>query len=117
MTLIFLSIGLFAGVLSGLIGIGGGIVIVPALLFFAKFEPQRATGTSLGALLLPVGALGAWSYYKANQLDMRASLLIALGLFIGAFFGAQLGQHLDGAVIKKVFAAFLLVVAVKLWTS
>src|SRR5687767_8857463 len=77
----FLLIGLGAGVLSGLFGIGGGIVIVPALLFFAKYQPQMATGTSLGALLLPVGALGAWQYWKAGNLEWRASLLIAIGLF------------------------------------
>lgn len=111
----FLLIGLAAGVLSGLFGIGGGIVIVPALLFFAKFQPQMATGTSLGALLLPVGALGAWQYWKAGNLDFRASLLIAAGLFFGAFFGARIAQALPAPVLKKSFAIFLVLVAIQLW--
>jgi uncharacterized protein len=111
----FLIIGLGAGVLSGLFGIGGGIVIVPALLFFAKFQPQTATGTSLGALLLPVGALGAWQYWKAGNLEWRASLLIAVGLFFGAFVGARVAQGLPAPVLKKVFAVFLVLVAIQMW--
>ena len=111
----FLLIGLGAGVLSGLFGIGGGIVIVPALLFFAKMHPATATGTSLGALLLPVGALGAWQYWKAGNLEWKASLLLAAGLFFGAFFGARVAQHLPAAVLKKSFAIFLVLVAIQLW--
>ena len=115
MLLTFLVIGLGAGVLSGLFGIGGGIVIVPALLFFAKFQPQTATGTSLGALLLPVGALGAWQYWKAGNLEWRASLLIAVGLFFGAFVGARVAQQLPAPVLKKTFAVFLVLVAIQMW--
>ena len=113
--LLFLVIGLGAGVLSGLFGIGGGIVIVPALLWFAKFQPQTATGTSLGALLLPVGALGAWQSWKSGSLEPRASLLIAAGLFVGAFFGARVALALPAPTLRKVFAAFLVLVAVQLW--
>lgn len=116
-TLIFLAIGLGAGVLSGLFGIGGGIVIVPALLYFAKFQPSMATGTSLGALLLPVGALGAWEYYKHGNVDIRASLMVAAGLAVGAFFGARLNQTLSPVQAKKAFAVFLLVVAVRMWLT
>lgn len=117
MTLLFLAIGLGAGVLSGIFGIGGGIVIVPALLYLAKMTPQQASGTSLGALLLPVGALGAWNYYKAGQVDWKASLLLALGLFIGAYFGFLLAQHIEAAALKKGFAVLLLFMAVKLWVG
>ena len=113
--LTFLLVGLGAGVLSGLFGIGGGIVIVPALLYFAKYQPQMATGTSLGALLLPVGALGAWQYWKAGNLEWKASLLLAVGLFFGAFFGARIAQHLSAPVLKKSFAIFLVLVAIQLW--
>ncbi len=117
MLLIFLAIGLGAGVLSGLFGIGGGIVIVPALLYFAKMAPSTATGTSLGALLLPVGALGAWEYYRNGHVEVRASLLLALGLFVGAFFGAKLNQMLSPVAAKRAFALFLMVVAVRLWIT
>jgi hypothetical protein len=115
MLLLFVAIGFGAGVLSGLFGIGGGIVIVPALLYFAKMQPSTATGTSLAALLLPVGALGAWAYYKQGHLDLRAALLISLGLFFGAYFGAKLNQSLSPAQATRAFAVFLAIVAVRMW--
>ena len=117
MALVFLAIGLGAGVLSGLFGIGGGIVIVPALLYFAGMQPAQATGTSLGALLLPVGALGAWEYYRNGNVDVRASLLLAAGLFVGAYGGARLNQLLSPVQAKRAFAVFLVVVAVRLWVT
>lgn len=117
MLLVFLAIGLAAGVLSGLFGIGGGIVIVPALLYVARMQPATATGTSLGALLLPVGALGAWEYYRHGHVDVRASLLLAVGLTGGAYFGARLNQLLSPVQAKRAFAVFLLAVAVRLWVT
>ena len=115
--LLFVVIGLGAGVLSGLFGIGGGVVIVPALMLVAKMKPVVATGTSLGALLLPVGALGAWEYYRRGNLDVRASLLVALGLFGGAWFGARLAQQLSSSTLQRMFAVFLAIMAVRLWTK
>ena len=115
MALLFLAIGLGAGLLSGLFGIGGGIIIVPALMMAGRMQPSTATGTSLGALLLPVGALGAWQYYKNGHLDVRASLLIALGIFIGAYVGAIAMQQLNPMMAKRVFAVFLLAVAARIW--
>jgi uncharacterized membrane protein YfcA len=115
MPLLFLAIGLAGGLLSGLFGLGGGILIVPGLLIFAKMPPATATGTSLGALLLPVGALGAWQYYKNGHVNVSASLLIALGLFVGAYFGARFGQSLDPTTAKKTFAVFLIVVSARIW--
>ena len=115
MNWIFLAIGLTAGLLSGLFGLGGGIVIVPALLFFAKMEPATATGTSLGALLLPVGALGAWQYYKNGHVNITASLLVALGVFLGVYFGARVGLSLNPTTAKKSFAVFLLLVSARIW--
>ena len=117
MTATFLIIGLAAGVLSGLFGIGGGIVIVPALLFFANMQPSSATGTSLGALLLPVGALGAYAFYREGNVDVRAALFIALGLFFGAYVGALLNQTLSPVTLKRAFALFLVCVAARLWVT
>ncbi len=115
MPILYVLIGIGAGILSGLFGIGGGIVIVPALMYFAKLAPQSATGTSLGALILPVGILGAWTYWKAGHIDLRASLLIAFGLFIGAYFGARIAQSVSPVTLRKMFAAFLVLVAIQLW--
>jgi uncharacterized membrane protein YfcA len=112
---LFLAIGLVAGVLSGLFGIGGGILIIPSLIFFAKFSTKLALGTSLGALLLPVGLLGAYTYYKAGNLDIRASLLIALGLFFGVWAGARLAHVLPAATLQRMFAVFIVIMAVRLW--
>jgi uncharacterized protein len=117
MALLFLAIGLAAGLLSGLFGIGGGIIIVPALLLVGRMQPSTATGTSLGALLLPVGALGAWQYYKNGHLDIRAALLIALGIFIGAYLGALATQGLNPMVAKRAFAVFLVIVSIRIWAT
>jgi uncharacterized membrane protein YfcA len=117
MPILYLAIGLAAGLLSGLFGIGGGIIIVPALLLIGKMPASTATGTSLGALLLPVGALGAWQYYKNGHLDVRASLLIALGIFLGAYLGAIATQGLNPMLAKRAFAVFLVLVSVRIWMT
>jgi len=114
---VFIAIGFGAGILSGLFGIGGGVVIVPALILLARFVPVVATGTSLAALLLPVGALGAWEYYKKGHLNLPASLLIALGIFFGAWIGARLAQQLSPVQLKRAFAVFLVLVAGRMWFS
>lgn len=115
LSLLFLIVGLLAGVLSGVFGIGGGVVIVPALIFIGGFVPIAATGTSLGALLLPVGALGAYEYYKKGNLNIAASLWIALGLFLGAWLGARLAQHLSPVQLRRAFAVFLVLIAGRMW--
>ncbi len=115
MTLILLAIGLGAGVLSGLFGIGGGIVIVPALIFFARMPLKVATGTSLGALLLPVGALGLYTYWRAGHLDLKAALWVAVGMVVGVLLGAMAAQSLTDNLLKKGFAVLLVGVAVRLW--
>ena len=117
MVFVFIAIGFGAGILSGLFGIGGGVVIVPALVLLARFVPVVATGTSLAALLLPVGALGAWEYYKKGHLNLPASLLIALGIFFGAWIGARLAQQLSPVQLKRAFAVFLVLVAGRMWFS
>lgn len=113
----FVLIGLGAGVLSGLFGIGGGVVIVPALVFLAQMAQKTATGTSLAALLLPVSALGAWEYYKTGSLDVRAALLIAPGLAIGAFLGAKIALQLPSRELQRAFALFLVAVAGRMWVA
>jgi uncharacterized membrane protein YfcA len=111
----FLAIGVAAGLLSGLFGIGGGVVIVPALLLVSQMSPERAIGTSLAALLLPVGALGAWHYYVHDFVDVWAAFAIAVGLFVGAWLGAHLALKLSAQDLQRTFAVFLVFVAAHLW--
>lgn len=115
--LVLVVIGLAAGVLSGLFGVGGGIIIVPALLFFVGMNPQSAVGTSLGALLAPVGLLAALAYSRQGHLDATASTWIAAGLFFGAWGGAVIGQRLSAPTLQRGFALLLVVVAIRLWAS
>jgi uncharacterized membrane protein YfcA len=115
MGLIFLAIGLAAGVLSGLFGIGGGLLIVPTLVTLTNFSTKTALGTSLASLLLPVGLLGAYTYYQNGQVNVSASLLIALGLFLGAGVGARIAEVLPVITLQRLFAVFLVAMAVRLW--
>lgn len=117
MTLLFLAIGLGAGVLSGLFGVGGGLIIVPALAFLVGMPLIAATGTSLGALLLPVGVFGAIEYYRNGNLDIRAALIIATGMFAGVYLGALLAHSLSPIYLKRAFALFLVFVAARLWIT
>src|SRR5688500_1798963 len=115
-TVLLLLIGLGAGILSGIFGIGGGIVIVPALIFLVKMSPQQAAGTSLAALVLPLSAaVGAYTYYKAGHLELMPALYIALGMAVGAFIGAQVAAHVDGLILKRAFAVLMVVMAVRMW--
>ena len=113
----YVLFGAIAGILAGLFGIGGGIVIVPLLIVVAKFAPHRASGTSLAALLLPVGFLGVWKHYSYGNVDVKAGLLIGLGLFIGAYFGAELAVRLPARELQRLFSVFLGAIAVYLWIT
>ena len=105
-------LGLAAGVLSGMFGIGGGLVIVPALVIFFGFETKTAVGTSLFVILLPTGLLGVLEYWRNGELKIAAGLWIALGIFCGAYLGARLAGAVSAVTMKRVYAIFLLVVAV-----
>jgi len=113
--MIYLAIGLVAGVLSGLFGIGGGVVIVPGLILLARMKPQTAIGTSLAALLLPVGALGAWHYWRNGAVELRPALSVAVGVLLGAWVGARVGLDLPQRTLERAFAVFLVVLAAQLW--
>jgi uncharacterized membrane protein YfcA len=104
-------IGAAAGVFSGLFGIGGGIIIVPSLILLAGFPLVKATGTSLAAILLPVGILGVVAYYRAKVIDLRASAFIAAGLLTTVVVGAWLANTLPADIMQKLFALFCLYVS------
>jgi uncharacterized membrane protein YfcA len=109
-----LLIGLAAGVLSGMFGIGGGIIIVPALLWILKLKQFEALGTSLAALIPPVGLLGAIEYYQNGYINIKYAALIAFGLLVGAYFGARLTLGLSPDLVRRLYAIFLLAVAGRL---
>ena len=111
MIFIILGIGLFAGILSGLFGIGGGVVIVPLLIFLAGFSQIEANGASLAGLLLPVGLLAVITYHKKKLIDIKASALIALGLIIGSYFGSILAIDLPALILKRAYGIFLIYVS------
>lgn len=114
----FISIGVGAGILAGLFGVGGGMIIVPALIFLLGFSQISASGTSLVALLLPVGLGGVYAFYMAGKIDstnIKQGLLISVGMFIGSFIGAKIALGFPDQILKRAFAVFLVVVAVRLW--
>jgi len=117
--LLLIIIGLTAGILSGLVGVGGGIIIVPALVFFLGFTQQQAQGTSLGLLLLPVGILAVLNYYNKGQIDIRVVGIMAITFVIGGWFGSKWALTLPEKTVKRIFAVILFYSAVKMmgWDS
>ncbi|HEY7402751.1 MAG TPA: sulfite exporter TauE/SafE family protein [Candidatus Angelobacter sp.] len=114
MIFLYLLLGLLVGVLSGIVGIGGGILIVPALVYFFHMSQHKAQGTSLGALLAPIGALAFWEYYKAGNADVRAAILIGVGFLIGGYFGGLWAQRLPDVFLQRVFGTLLVIIGIKL---
>jgi uncharacterized protein len=108
-----LLVGFVAGIASGMFGIGGGLVIVPALVTFLHFDQHRAVGTSLAALLLPVALPAVISYYQAGKLDIGIAFLVALGLIGGAFAGAKIALSLPAGTVKRIYGLFLLIMALR----
>ncbi len=112
--IILIIIGVAAGILSGLVGVGGGLIIVPALVYFVAFSQKEAQGTSLGILLLPVGILAVMQYYQKGYVDIKVVLIVSAGFLIGGWLGSKLAVSLPVATIKKIFAIFMLLTALKM---
>lgn len=106
---ILILIGLGAGMSSGLFGIGGGVLIVPALVYFLDFPFHRAIGTSLAVLLPPIGAAAVYAYYRVGQIDWRAAVILAVTIFVGAWLGAKVANHLSENWLRNMFGVFLIV--------
>ncbi len=111
---LFLMTGLFAGTISGLLGMGGAVIIVPALVFIFGFTQHMAQGTALAVMVPPIGILGAYVYYKAGYTDLRAAAVICVGFLAGGFLGAKVASILPDAVLRKAFGVALLLVSLKL---
>ena len=110
----YLLLGLAAGILSGLVGIGGGILIVPVLVFLFGFSQQQAEGTTLALLVPPIGILAAWTYYKHGFVEIRVAAIIAAGFIVGSFLGARYATGLSNDMLGKIFGAFLVLVGLKM---
>ena len=116
MTIFFYALlGLVVGALSGLVGIGGGILIVPALVYFFHMSQHKAQGTSLGALLAPIGIFAFWEYYKAGNADLKAAAIIAVCFAVGAYFGGAWAQNLPEQTLRKVFGVVLMLAGARMF--
>jgi uncharacterized membrane protein YfcA len=112
--LILLAVGLAAGFLSGMVGIGGGIIIVPVLVYFLGFTQHQAQGTTLFMFLLPIGILGVMNYHKQGFVDYKTSLIICTTFVFGSYFGSKLSISLDQKTVKQIFGAIIILLGAKM---
>ncbi len=111
---VLIMIGLAAGVLSGMFGVGGGVIIVPALVFLLGMTQHAAQGTSIGLMLLPIGALAAWNYHKTGNLNIGYGLIIALSFVLGGYLGSKFSLGVSELVLKRSFGVLMLIIAVRM---
>lgn len=114
MILILVVIGIITGVMAGMLGIGGAIIMIPALVLLTGFSQQMAQGTSLAVMLPPVGILAAYNYYKAGQVNIKYAIILAAFFLVGSYFGSKFALTLPQPVLKKIFGILLLLVAAKM---
>jgi uncharacterized membrane protein YfcA len=117
MLLILIVIGIITGVMAGMLGIGGAIIMIPALVFLLGISQQTAQGTSLAVMLPPVGIIAAFNYYKAGHVNIRFAIVLAVFFLVGSYFGSKLALTLPQPVLKKIFGVLLLLVAAKMLLS
>jgi uncharacterized membrane protein YfcA len=110
----FVLLGLVAGAFSGLIGVGGGVIIVPALVFIFGLSQHLAEGTTLALLVPPIGLLAAWTYYREGYVDLHIAGLICLGFFVGGLLGAKVANHLSNLALERVFGVAMLLISLKM---
>jgi hypothetical protein len=115
MTLVSLALGVLIGTISGMIGLGGAIFLIPILVYGYGMDQKTAQGTSVATLLLPIGALAFWKYYSAGHVDIKLAALLALGFFIGGYFGGSLAQLATSLQLRRIFALCLAGMAVKMF--
>jgi uncharacterized membrane protein YfcA len=111
---LYLLVGLLGGVVSGMLGIGGGIILVPALAFLFGLSQHQAQGTTLALMVPPIGLLAAWTYYKAGFVDIKIAAFVCLGFFFGGLVGAKLVVGLSDPILRRIFGVVLLIVAIKM---
>ena len=112
--LILLTLGLVAGMLSGMVGIGGGIIIVPALVYFLGFSQHSAQGTVLFMFLFPIGILGVYNYYQAGYIDWKTAAIMGITFFAGSFLGSKIAINIDQTLMKKIFGGIIFLISLKM---
>lgn len=112
--IILICIGFAAGAFSGMFGIGGGLIMVPAMVFFLAMSQQSAQGTSLGVLVIPVAAVAAFNYYREGALNIKYALVIALSFVVGGYFGSKLSLGMSELMLKRLFGVLMLIMALRL---
>lgn len=117
MTWLLLLVGVVVGMFSGVVGIGGGLLFVPALILLLGIDQHKAQGTSLGALLAPVGIFAFWEYYRKGNADLRVGLLLAAGFLVGGYFGAVAAQYIPEVWLRRIFAVVLVGIGGHMWFS
>ena len=117
MLLILIGIGIVTGFMAGMLGIGGAIIMIPALVFLLGISQQSAQGTSLAVMLPPIGIIAAYNYYKAGHVNIRFAIVLAIFFLVGSYFGSKLALTIPQNVLKKIFGVLLLLVAAKMLLS
>ena len=112
--LLFLILGLAVGILSGLIGIGGGVLLTPALIYIFGFSQYQAQGTTLALLVPPIGILGAWTYYQKGYVNVPAAALICIGFVLGGLLGANLAVGISETLLRRIFGLAMLGISVRM---
>ena len=115
--IILVLIGFVAGALSGLFGIGGGVIMVQAMVVLLGMTQHSAQGTSIGLMLLPIGGLAAYNYYQQGELNIKYGAIIAVAFFVGGYFGSKMSLGISEIWLKRAFGVLMLVIAVKMIAS
>jgi uncharacterized membrane protein YfcA len=117
MLLILIVIGIITGIMAGMLGIGGAVIMIPALVYLLGISQQTAQGTSLAVMLPPIGVIAAYNYYKAGHVNIKFAIILAVFFLVGSYFGSKLALTLPQTVLKKIFGVLLLLVAAKMLLS
>jgi uncharacterized protein len=115
--LILIAIGLITGAVGGMLGIGGALILIPSLIYFAGFSQHEAIGTSLAIMLPPIGLFAAYNYYKAGQVNIKYALIIAIAFMVGSYFTSKLALKIPEQLIRRIFSVFIILVAIKMFFS
>jgi uncharacterized protein len=113
--IILALIGLAAGVFGGMVGLGGGVIMIPAMIYFLGMNQMSAQGTSLAVMLPPVGILAVMNYYKSGQINLKYALIIAIAFTIGGYFGSKIALNIPVSIVKKIFAFALIIIALRMF--